>query len=181
VISSLNKPLQLKHKIMVFAACAVVVLWVAVLLVFAPQRARLAALDASYQTERRQVEAIEAYGLAHPDTNKHMAELDARRITVDRLLPATPAVSDFLVLVEKAARTGGVQLQHVRPAAAAAKNGYQETPLEILVRGDFFQTVAFLRQLEDGTRFNAITAIGVGMKQGVLESKLQVVIYNLKK
>lgn len=166
---------------MLFAVCALAAVWAVTLLVFAPQRALLAQLDGQYQAERRQVDTIEAYALAHPDAAKHLAELDARRVMVDRLLPASPGVSDFLVQVEKAARAGGVQLMHIRPAATVAKSGYQETPLEILVRGDFFQTVAFLRQLEDGTRFSAVSGLTMGMKQGMLESKLQVMIYNLKK
>lgn len=178
---TLDKYLTLKRKIVLFAVGALLAVWVVSLLVFLPQRTRLAELDAMYQAERRQVEIIEAHILAHPDAARHMAELDARRAVVDRLLPESPGVGDFLVAVERAARAGGVQLLHVRPGPAAAKSGYQETPLEVLVRGDFFKTVAFLRQMEDGPRFSAVNGLTMSVKNGVLESKLNVVIFSVKK
>lgn len=179
---TLPKEFSLKHKLILFAVATLLAAWVAWFFVFQPQRLRLAELDSQYRSEKRQVDAIEAHVLAHPDATKHMAELDAQRRIVDRMLPESPGVSDFLVLVEKAARASGVQLLNVKPAAQVNKNNYQETPLDILVRGDFFQTVGFLKQLEDAPRFNSVTTLTMNMKPGGgLETKLQVVIYSVKK
>ncbi|MDR7865996.1 MAG: type 4a pilus biogenesis protein PilO [Sporomusaceae bacterium] len=179
---TLPKELSLKHKLMLFAFVTVLVAVVAWSFVFQQQRLRLVELDGRYRSEKRQVDAIEAHVLAHPDPAKHMAELDIRRRVVDRALPETPGVSDFLVIVEKAARASGVQIMHIKPAAVVSRNNYQETPLDILVRGDFFQTAGFLKQLEDAPRFNSVNSLAMNMKLGGgLETKMQVVIYSVKK
>ncbi len=179
---TLPKELSLKHKLILFAVVAVLAAVVTWSFVFQPQRHRLTELDGLYRNEKRQVDTIEAYVLAHPDPAKHMAELETRRRSVDRMLPETPGVSDFLVVVEKAARASGVQVIHIKPAQPVSRNNYQETPLDILVRGDFFQTAGFLKQLEDAPRFNAVNSLAMNMKLGGgLETKLQVVIYSVKK
>lgn len=179
---TLPKEFSLKHKLVLFALVTVLAALVTWFFVFQPQRLRLAELDGRYRNEKRQVDTIEAHVLAHPDPAKHMAELDARRRVVDRMLPETPGVSDFLVIVEKAARASGVQIMHIKPAQVVSRNNYQETPLDILIRGDFFQTVAFLKQLEDAPRFNSVNSLALNMKLGGgLETKLQVVIYSVKK
>ncbi|MDT8901800.1 type 4a pilus biogenesis protein PilO [Anaeroselena agilis] len=179
---SLPKELSLKHKLMLFALVALLIFAAAWLFLLQPQRLRLAELDGRYRNEKRQVDTIEAHALAHPDPAKHMAELDARRRALDRMLPETPGVSDFLVAVEKAARASGVQIMQVKPAPVVSRNGYHETPLDLLVRGDFFQTVGFLKRLEDAPRFNSVPQLTMDMKPGGgLETKLQVVIYSVKK
>jgi Tfp pilus assembly protein PilO len=175
------KKFTLKHQLLLFALVVVLAAAAAWLFVFQAQWHRLGELNALYGNERRQVAAIEAHVAAHPDAAKHMAELDAKRQVVDQLLPVAPGVSDFLIVAEKAARASGSQLLQVKPSQTAAKNALQETMLEVIVRGDFFQTVGFLKQLEDAPRFNAVTGLTMNVKPGGgLETKLQVVIYNTK-
>ncbi len=175
------KKFTLKYQLLLFAVAVVLTAVLAWLFVFQAQWLRLAALNATYENERRQVTAIEAHITAHPDAAQHMAELDAKRKVVDQLLPAAPGVSDFLIVAEKAARASGSQLIQVKPSQTAAKNALQETLLEVVVRGDFFQTVGFLKQLEDAPRFNTVTGLAMNVKPGGgLETKLQIIIYNTK-
>jgi Tfp pilus assembly protein PilO len=179
---TLPKEPSRKHKLTLLAIVTVLAVWVAWFFVFQNQRHRLTELDNLYRSEKWQVDAIEAHVLAHPDAAKHMADLDARQRIVDRLLPENPGVSNFLVLVEKAARTSGVQLLSVKPAPLVSKNNYQETPLYIIINGDFHQTADFFKQLEDAPRFNSVTNLSMNMKAGGgFETKLQVVIYSAKK
>ncbi len=176
-----GKKFTLKYQMLLFAAVVVLAAAVAWTFVFQAQWFRLAELNTAYENERRQVAIVEAHLAAHPDAAKHMAELDAKRRVVDHLLPVAPGVSDFLIVAEKAARTSGSQLIQVKPSQTVAKNALQETQLEVVVRGDFFQTTGFLKQLEDAPRFNAVTGLAMnGKPGGGLETKLQVVIYNTK-
>ena len=147
-------------------------------LLLGPQAVRLGELRAQYNIETRRVQVIEAFALANPEADKYLAELDQRVAQVNKMLPNDLDMSECLRQIEMAAKTGGVQLLQVKPSLAVNKKGYREAPVEIIIKGTFWETLKFLKTLEDGPRFNSVTSLAVHSDQGMLECKLVVAIYS---
>ena len=97
------------------------------------------------------------------------------------MLPETTGIGEYLGQLETAAKQSGVILTQVKPGQPVDKGGYMETQLEVLVRGSFFQTLNFFKKLDEGQRFSAIGTASLHSKQGMLDSKLVVSIYSMKK
>lgn len=181
MVFSIDKlQLQFKHKAVLVLIVILLAVWAVTSSVFLPQREELAALGEQHRMEQHQVQIIKAYAINHPDIDTHLAELDNRWALISKALPDNPGISEFLIELEAAANQSGVALVQVKPTQPVNKEGYQETQLEVLIRGSFFQVLNFVKQMEEGSRFSVITNITVHSQQGVLESKLAVQIYNTK-
>ncbi|MEG6585545.1 type 4a pilus biogenesis protein PilO [Dendrosporobacter sp. 1207_IL3150] len=167
-----------KHKILIFCAGIVTVIVVFYYYILIPQQDRIAQLTSTYESERQRVQTIEAFAKAHPDIGVYEQELNNKIATVDKMLPHNIELSEFIVEVEKSASNSGLQLTKFKPGQEVNKNGYREIPLELVVKGDYFQTLAFLKKLEDLTRFNSGNNVSVQYRDGQLESKILINIYS---
>ncbi len=170
--------LSLKYRLMALAAGFLAVVGLFYLFLYLPQRQRIAAVAAQYELENRQVAVIENFARLYPQPEKYYAELSQRSTRVNKLLPDNHELGDFLVQAEQAAKAANIQLAQIKPGQIANKNGYREVPVEIIIKGDFFQTMNFIKALEDGTRFNILTSIVMQSRQGLLETKLMVAVYS---
>ncbi|SDF08836.1 Pilus assembly protein, PilO [Sporolituus thermophilus DSM 23256] len=168
----------IKHKIILFMVAVIAALWLFGIFIFLPQQARRAELAAQYRLAREKLEQLEAFALAHPDADRYLAELGAKLGEAEKKLPNEPDVGGFLMEVERASRESGVHLLHVQPGLPANKNGYRQIPVEILVRGNYFQTLTFLNKLESAARFNSVVNMTMQSRGGSLESKLSVLIFS---
>ena len=167
-----------KHILVLYSLGLFAVIWVFGLLVYLPQAARNNELRAQLEERRQQVSLVEKFALAHPEADKYLAELDQRQIMLDKMLPNNPNLSDFILQVERGARESGVQVSQLKPAVSVNKEGYREIPVEILIKGNFFQTAAFIKKLEDGQRFMLVQNLSMLSKQGIIDSKLNISIYS---
>lgn len=167
-----------KHKVLLFTAGIVTVIIVFYYYVLIPQQERINQLTATQQTERQRVQMIEAFANAHPNIGQYEQELATKQALVNKMLPNNTEISEFILEVEKAAKTSNIQFIKIKPAQMINKNGYREIPLELLVKGNYFQTLDFLRKLEELPRFNAGINMTVQSQLGNLESKITVIIYS---
>ncbi|EAX47863.1 hypothetical protein TcarDRAFT_1552 [Thermosinus carboxydivorans Nor1] len=167
-----------KYKIALFIVTVFAMLWLFGVFVFWPQQARRAELAAEYRLVRAKVEQLETFALAHPDADRYLAELGTKLSEAEKILPNEPDVGGFLLEVERVSRESGVQLLHVQPGVPANKNGYRQIPVEILVRGNYFQMLTFLSKLEGAARFNSVVNMTMQSRAGQLESKLSVLIFS---
>jgi Tfp pilus assembly protein PilO len=159
---------------------AVIVAALMIWLVFLPQRAELANISAQRDQTLQAVKVIETFSNAHPNMDDFMARLKGEETLARQMLPGSPAIEDYLLQLETTAKASGVTLVAVTPSAATDKGTYQETQLEIITKGNFFQTVEFVKQLNNGPRFTTIINISIHAEREVLESKLVLKIYNTK-
>lgn len=176
----LSQAVKLNEKQKIFAFSIALMLFAAFfyLIFFSPQYQQMKNLQNQYQTERQKVKVIESFALLHPDIDQYLTELDGQFFQTEKQLPESTDISDFLIQAEQVCKDSGVQLMSVKPLPAANKNGYREMPLEVLIKGNFTQTITFLKKLEDTSRFNAVSNMSVQSKQGMLESKLTVILYS---
>jgi len=170
----------MKHKILIFALVSLTAAWLLTIYVFMPQWDDLDQQTASYQQEKQKLQVVEAYAIDHPNIDEHLAELDVKRASLDKLLPNSGNFTEYLLQVETAAKASGVKIIGVKPTQPVDKGQVNESMFEVVVRGTYFQTLDFVKRLDEGPRFNFVSAVAMRADQGVLESKLSILIYNTK-
>ena len=136
-------------------------------------------LDNQLREERNRVKQIQSFSLAHPEPAKHLNQLEEKLTVFNRMLPLEPQVGEFLTQSENSAKTSGVQFVSLKPGQMANKGGYRELSLELTIRGNYFQTMNFLKRIEEGPRFVAVTNVTMQSQSGQIQSKIWVSIYTL--
>ena len=142
-----------------------------------PQQARVATLRSELVVEQQRVLIIENYTLAHPDASKHAAELNRKMSSSNQLLPGSTDIGGFLVQIEQIAKASSVQLAQIQPSPPVNKNNYQEIPITMVVKGNYFQVLDFVSRTEGANRFNSILSMGIQSKAGMLEGKVVLNVY----
>lgn len=170
--------LQPRQKIGLCIIGALITFILFYLVVLAPQKNRIAQLQNELQVERARIDTIENFVIAHPNSDKYLNELDQKIFQIDKMMPNQPELSEFLSLLDHTMQSSGVQLAQIKPAIAINKNGYIEIPVDILIKGNYYQTLNFLTQLEDLPRFVTVTNIATQSKQRTLETKISAIIYS---
>lgn len=146
-------------------------------LVLYPQEQKIAEQKRLLQQEEQRLALVENYILAHPDAEKRLNELQQSLLRVEKALPGSLDVSVFMNQLQTAATEANVRILSVRPAAMVDRSGFREIPVEISFEGSFFQTMAFLKKLEDGERFSLPNTVLLQKKQDKLTTRLNVLIF----
>ena len=142
-----------------------------------PQELRIAELNRQLQAEQQKTTVVENFILANPDADKRLFELQQQLAKVEKALPGSLDVSLFMAQLQRDAAASGVKLTNIKPAAMVDRAGYREMPIEVSVEGNYYATLAFLKKLEDGERFNLPTGFLVQRKQDKLTTRLNMQIF----
>jgi Tfp pilus assembly protein PilO len=169
--------MPVRHKVGIFSVSLLLICCLFYLILWRPQVQRVDLLSTQLAQERQKLKTVEDFTKAHPDSGQYLAALDAKLANVDSLLPNGADVSTFLLQLELMAEQNKVKLGYIKPAAPVNKSGYQEFPLEVMVRGDFANCLAFLQQIETGPRLVSITGLGMQNGKYGLENKIAMVVY----
>lgn len=145
-----------------------------------PQHKQIVELSNRVRFEQQRVQSIEKFAILHPDLDRYIFRLENKLLQAARILPEQPVVRDFLLQVESAADAADVKIMQIQPGISALKDGHYETPIEIVVRGNFFQTIVFIKRIEDCPRFNNMVRLSLQSQPDGLESHFVVIIYNLE-
>ena len=142
-----------------------------------PQELRIGELTRQLQVEQQKLTVVENFILANPDADKRLFELQQSLARVEKALPGSLDVSLFMAQLQRDAAATGVKLTNVKPSALVDRAGYREMPIEVSVEGNYHATLAFLKKLEDGERFNLPTGFLVQRKQDKLTTRLNMQIF----
>ncbi len=125
----------------------------------------------------QKLKQVDDFVLAHPSLEAYLAELDQRIVRNDALLPKASGVGDLLIQIQQAAQDSQVEVFRIVPGTYLNKNGYYEIPVELGVRGRFFNIIDFIRRYESLARFISTVTVNIQVKQGVLECKIPLIVY----
>ena len=156
------------------AVLAIVLFWQ---LALEPMRTRSTALAADIAMEQQRITIVENFALTYPDAAAHAAQMAGKLALNNRLLPDGADLGGVLVLMEEAARVSGVHIGQIQPGKSMAKNNYQEIPIALTVKGNYYQLLDFTRRLEGAQRFAAISLFHLQAKDGALAGKITVNVY----
>lgn len=181
MIALLNKiiVLTLKKQLLIVALVVTLVSYFFYALLIVPQRQQLIELETQQSSAMQKLKQIDDFVLEHPNQEDYLAELDGRIVQLDTLLPSNPDVGDFLIELQQAAYSSQVEVIHISPKTSLNQNGYYEIPVEVGVRGHFFNIVEFIRRSESLARFISMVTVNIQAKQGLLECKIPMVIYTV--
>ena len=146
-------------------------------IVLYPQERKILEMEDQLKSEQQKVSAVEGFILSNPNIEQYLQEMQRNQAKTEMLLPGGLDVSKFISQLEKDARTSGLRLINVKPAASADKSGYREMPVELSVEGSYFSIVSFMKKLEDGERFSVPTAFLIQPKQTVLAARINLQIF----
>lgn len=147
--------------------------------VWLPQQAEIHSLEKALSETEKKIAAVETFAGQNSDSQKLKDQFRQKLLLTEQLLPDNMSMGEFLVELERTAEASKVQIGQVQPAQAIQRNGYQETLITMTVRGDYFMVLDFLRRIEGGKRFLALSSISLQSKSGdFLEGKLTVLVYH---
>lgn len=161
-----------KHIIALTSMILIVVIYLFYAYVFVPQQAQVDQLSAQCKQEQTKVDTIEAFQQKHPDIKQYLAELDDKKTATDAMLPDDSDMREFLLQAEKAAKDGGLPLMTVKYDKIKSQKGYREIPVQMTVNGNYFQTVNFLKNIEESQRYNSVQKVVMKMDKGVIKTDI---------
>lgn len=92
---------------------------------------------------------------------QEVADLNAALKQAIAQLPDTKEIPDLLSGISAVAREAGLEIQQFRQKPEVYQEFYAEVPVEVLVRGSYWQVQSFLQRVSDLTRIVNVSDIGV--------------------
>lgn len=160
-----------------FAACILAAAGLFYLFVYLPQCAQIEKLTLEANAGQEKIAEIERFLTAHPDLAAYERETRAKLEMLAKKLPDDHEISAFVAQAQQAANDSGVTLIRVAPGQANARGAYTETPLLVEFKGNYVQTLDFIRKLERIERFNLIDRMELKSREGSLRGKFMVFVY----
>ena len=170
--------METRHKIFFFVLGLAIVVMVFYTYVYQSQQQCLAQLNTDLQMTKQKVQVLEGFLAQHPDLKQYEKELQDKTDLVNSKLPADKDISSFIMQVEDSAKKTNVKLNRVKPIGEENKENYRGIKVELDITGDYFQTLEFLKKLEQLQRFNTVTDMSVQAKDEILNSKLSLLVYS---
>ena len=169
---------QTRHKISAFMISAGIFSYLCYDLLFLSQWAHMDNITTQYHGEFQKVKVIENFVLSHPDPKQYLMEVEKGMSEVDKVLPDNPEISSFLAEIEQSSQKCGVRLIYLKPGKIVNKEGYRQWEIEISIKGNFYQTMNFFKEMENGLRFLTISTIDMQISDDGLKSKISAKIYS---
>lgn len=96
-----------------------------------------------------------------PQLRQEVADLNAALKEAVAQLPDTKEIPDLLSGISAVARESGLEIQQFRQKAENYQDFYAEVPVEILVKGTYWQVEQFFKKVADLTRIVNVSDIGI--------------------
>jgi len=96
-----------------------------------------------------------------PQAKQEVADLNAALKRAITQLPDTKEIPDLLSGISAVARDAGLEIQQFKQKPEVYQEFYAEVPVEILVRGPYWQVESFFQRVSDLTRIVNVSDIGV--------------------
>lgn len=173
----LNK-LSIKQKIIFFTLSAIIVVILFINFVYIPQREQIAELTSTAAKVQDDLNQVKDFMHRHPDIGVYALEVQTQLDFIDKKLPSMVMLSTFMEQVEIAASSSQVTLMRMKPEKKFFEDHYTAIPLWVEFNGNYFQTLDFLKKLEQLDRFSSTSNMTIQSKNGILDCKLSLVIYS---
>jgi Tfp pilus assembly protein PilO len=154
----------MRRNLIIFAAAAVAVVVLFFFLVFTPQSRKIKDTQAQVQTQEQKAESLQNELTRLQVLQKQAPQLREKAVKLDTALPSEPQLAGFILSVQDASNTSGIDWLSISPsppAGAAGANGVQEINVGISITGGYFQVQDFLVRLETLSRAVKIGTISL--------------------
>lgn len=174
----LSSKLTVKQKIILFTFITIVAIISFVNFLYLPQREQISGLISAADKAQGDLNKVKDFMNQHPDIGVYEQEVQAQLDFIDKKLPNTIILSTIMEQVETAVNSSQVTLTRMKPEKKLAEAHYTVTPLLIEFNGNYFQTLEFLKKLEQLDRFSTTNNMIIQSKDGILDCKLLLAVYS---
>ena len=153
--------MPVRQRVLLFVAIVFVVFGGYAYLIYWPRVDDIADKEQSVEqlTQDRNRKAALVANL--PQARQEVADLNAALKQAIAQLPDTKEIPDLLSGISAVAREAGLEIQQFKQKAEVYQEFYAEVPVEILVRGPYWQVESFFQRVSDLTRIVNVSDIGV--------------------
>ncbi len=118
------------------------------MLLVRPQLGRLSELDAQRQAEEQSIRNAQAELELLKAAKGEALQVQADLIKVGNEVPDTPQLPSIVVQLQDLANEAGINFVQIKPGTLAPAGEYTVLPLQLSLRGQFFDIVDFLYRIE---------------------------------
>lgn len=173
--------LKIKYQVIlcIFSICCIFSAFY--ILIFIPQQNEIAGLKNLKQVNDNKIELVEKFVVSHPDISEYDHEIQANLDNVNKKIPDKYDISNFLAEIKQISQASNVELLYVKPKNLVSKDDYSCMLVDIEVKGNYFQTINFLKNLREIERFNSVNKMLMQSSNEFLKTKLEISIYSYGK
>ncbi|MBP2631113.1 MAG: Pilus assembly protein PilO [Firmicutes bacterium] len=173
--------LKIKYQVIlcIFSICCIFSAFYILILI--PQQNEIAELKNLKQVNDNKIELVEKFAVSHPDINEYDHEIQVNLDNVNKKIPDKYDISNFLAQIKQISQVTNVELLHVKPRSPVSKDNYTCMLVDVEVKGDYFQTINFLKKLKEVERFNSVNKMLMQSSNEFLKTKLEINIYSYGK
>ncbi|MGH7824615.1 MAG: type 4a pilus biogenesis protein PilO [Candidatus Binatia bacterium] len=148
--SILDRPKR--DKIGILAVVVILLLMVGYLYAYSPQDAEIGRLSQDVESAENERNKKRQQAANRPKLQKDLQELEARLKEAVAQLPNKKEIPELLRSISTKARESGLEIMLFRPRSENYQDFYAEIPVEVVVKGHFFNVVSFFDEVGRLTR-----------------------------
>lgn len=173
--------LKIKYQVIlcIFSICCIFSAFYILILI--PQQNEIAELKNLKQVNDNKIELVEKFVVNHPDISEYDHEIQVNLDNVNKKIPDKHDISNFLAQIKQISQVTNVELLHVKPRSPVSKDNYTCMLIDVEVKGNYFQTINFLKKLKEVERFNSVNKMLMQSSNEFLKTKLELSIYSYGK
>jgi Tfp pilus assembly protein PilO len=154
----------MRRNLVIFAVAAVAAVVLFFFLAFTPQSRKIKDTQAQTQVQEQKAESLQNELTRLQALQKQAPQLREKAVKLDTALPSEPQLAEFILAVQDASNTSGIDwisISQSPPAGASGAGGVQEINISMSVAGGYFQVQDFLVRLETLSRAVKIGTISL--------------------
>ena len=176
-----NSIFKIKYQVIlcIISICCIVSAFY--IFIYIPQQDEIIKLKNLKQSNENKIQLVEKFVVSHPDISEYDHEIQSNLDNVNKKIPNMHDISSFLMQIKQISQVSNVQLLHVKPRNLINKDEYSSLLVDIEIKGNYFQTSKFLKNLKAIERFNSVNKMLIQSSNEVLDTKLEINIYSYEK
>lgn len=151
-------------------------------LIYVPSHTKLQQLRADVSANEQQLMSIKQFIDQYDSIDEFEEKVSKENTFWENKLPDNKNETEFISLLQETAYKNNTKVMSIEPADDIKKiNDVQASLIRIKLQCDYFQLLAFLRDLDMLSRYNVVERVNIAKKNNILESDLLIKIFYLNK
>jgi len=120
---------------------------------------------------KEQLQQAESVQAQNDQYIKDLAELDARLVSLQAIIPTEKEAAEFLRTIQDMATSSDLKINLFRPSALVQRDFYFDWPVEVYVEGNYHGLGRFFEKINQATRIVNVPMVTINNVRGQTDSK----------
>ncbi len=165
--------MPVRQRVLMLVGLVFFVFFIYAYMIYWPRVDQIVSMRADLQVKVEDLEKKKAVAANLGKARKELEDLRAALRKAVAQLPDTKEIPDLLSGISAVARESGLDIAQFRQRPEIYRDFYAEVPVEILVRGTYFQVAEFFNQVAGLTRIVNVKDIGMKGPNAVEEDPIK--------